>query len=75
MSKAALSAGLSHLLVAADVLRPGYWADSQIAVCGEVVQPENSPVEGSEEEEEDDPTYCPKCVRAAVRWNMQSVTT
>jgi len=59
----------SHLLVASDVLRPGYWADSQIAVCGAEVQPENSLVE--ESEEEDDPRYCQHCVRAAVRRNMR----
>ena len=66
MNEAAPPAGLAHLLVAADVLRPGYWADSQIAVCGEEVRPDNSPVE---EPEEDDPWYCQDCVRAAVRRN------
>ena len=61
------SGGVSHLLVAADVLRPGYWADSHIAVCGTEIHPGN----GQAVEVEEDPGYCPVCVRAAVRWNIR----
>jgi len=59
--------GVSHLLVAADVLRPGYWADSHITVCGMQVFPGDD----TAAEVEEDPGYCPVCVRAAVRWNIR----
>jgi hypothetical protein len=58
---------VSHLLVAADVLSPGYEASIQIAVCGVEVDPGST----TTVEAEDDPGYCPACVRAAVRWNTR----
>jgi hypothetical protein len=59
--------GVSHLLVARDVLGPEYWGASQIAVCGVEVHPGSDPMVTAEE----DPGYCPACVRAAVRWNTR----
>ena len=62
------AARVSHLLVADDALRAGSWGSSQVAVCGvEVVHP-GGPIAG---ETDEDPGYCPVCVRAAVRWNIR----
>jgi len=63
-------AGVSHLLVAADVLSPGYWGTSQVAVCGIEVDPASTTNVAVEE----DPGYCPVCGRAAVRWNIRRTT-
>ena len=57
------SEAFSHLLVAADVHS---WSDTHIAACGAEVRPDN----GTAEESGEDPGYCPKCIRAAVRWIM-----
>jgi hypothetical protein len=38
---------------------------TSVAVCGELVT--------SEPDGEEDPSYCPKCVRAAIRWCAQPV--
>ncbi len=48
-----------HLLPAGELFRQGYPSTS-VAVCGELVT--NGP-DGDE-----DPHYCPRCVRAALRW-------
>lgn len=48
-----------HLLPAGEVFLQGYPATS-VAVCGE-------PVTGAADSEED-PSYCPECVREALRW-------
>lgn len=63
-------AGVSHLLVAADALSAEYWGSSQIAVCGAEVHLGS----GTAVDAEEDPRYCPACVRAAVRWNSQGAT-
>jgi len=60
------AAAVLHLLVAADVLRPGSWGDNHIAVCGVELQPG-----GGAPGQVEDPVYCPACVRAAVRWNIR----
>jgi hypothetical protein len=62
-------ASVSHLLVAADVLSPGYENSSYIAVCGVEVDPDSP----TTVEVEEDPRYCPVCVRAAVRWSSRRV--
>jgi hypothetical protein len=51
-----------HLLPAGEVFRQGYPATS-VAVCGEPV------TSGADSEE--DPSYCPDCVREALRWCAQ----
>ena len=58
-------AGVSHLLVAADVLSPGYENSIDIAVCGVEVDPDSpTTVEVEVEVEvEEDPRYCPVCVK------------
>lgn len=53
------AAGVSHL-VAGDVLSVGRWEGTYVAVCGAVIQTATAG---------DDPRYCRKCVRAAVRWS------
>ena len=53
----------SHLLVAADALSERFRGGSLVAACGAVLDP------GVSAAEDDDPRYCPKWVRAAVRWN------
>ncbi|MGH3975003.1 MAG: hypothetical protein ACRDS9_16985 [Pseudonocardiaceae bacterium] len=53
-----------HLLPAGEVFRQGYPSTS-VAVCGELVT--------SEPDGENDPHYCPECVRAAIRWCAQPV--
>jgi hypothetical protein len=60
-------ADVSHLLVAHDALRTGYWGASHIAVCGIEIHPGSAA--GAEADE--DPRYCPACVRAAVRWSTR----
>lgn len=66
----ALPSGVSHLLVADDVLIPGRWG-SHITLCGQEVRRPNV--------EHDDPLdwpccrYCPECVREASRWSAESV--
>ena len=59
------SRGVSHLLVAADALSADRWGGSHIAVCGAQVHPASH----TAGEAEEDPRYCPTCVRAAVRWS------
>lgn len=54
------AASVSHLLVAADVLRFRRWEGTYVAVCGAVIQTATAG---------DDPRYCRKCVRATVRWS------
>lgn len=53
-----------HLLPAGEVFRQGYGSTS-VAVCGELVTRET--------DTENDPHYCPECVRAALRWCAQPV--
>ncbi|MGH3824146.1 MAG: hypothetical protein ACRDRA_15150 [Pseudonocardiaceae bacterium] len=48
-----------HLLTAGEAFRQGYPSTS-VAVCGELVT--------SGPDGENDPRYCPECVRAALRW-------
>jgi hypothetical protein len=55
-----LAAGVSHLLVADDVLAVGPQSSSFVAVCGAEVDTTNGAG--------DDLGYCPECVRAALRW-------
>jgi hypothetical protein len=52
-----------HLLPAGEHFRQGY-RSTPVAVCGE---PVTSGADG-----EDDPHYCPDCVREAIRWCAQS---
>ncbi len=47
-----------HLLPAGELFRQGYPSTS-VAVCGELVT--------SRPDSEEDPSYCPECVRAAIR--------
>ncbi|MGH3694923.1 MAG: hypothetical protein ACRDRX_13210 [Pseudonocardiaceae bacterium] len=49
----------AHLLPAGEAFRQGY-PSTPVAVCGE---PMTSAPGG-----EDDPHYCPECVRTAIRW-------
>ena len=65
--RAGSSVGVSHLLVATDVLSAGYWGSSQVAVCGAEIHPGGGTVMAADE----DPAYCPVCVRAAVRWSTR----
>lgn len=51
-----------HLLSAGEVFRQGYLSTS-VAVCGEPVT--------SAADSEEDPSYCPDCVREALRWCAQ----
>lgn len=51
-----------HLLPAGELFEQGY-PSTPVAVCGE---PVTSAPEG-----EDEPGYCPDCVREAVRWCAQ----
>ncbi|MGH3823349.1 MAG: hypothetical protein ACRDRA_11055 [Pseudonocardiaceae bacterium] len=51
-----------HLLPAGEVSRQGCPSTS-VAVCGEPVT--------SGSDSEDDPSYCPDCVREALRWCAQ----
>ncbi|MGH3825278.1 MAG: hypothetical protein ACRDRA_20930 [Pseudonocardiaceae bacterium] len=51
-----------HLFPAGEVFRG--WSTS-VAVCGELVT--------SEPGREEDPHYCPECVRAALRWCARPV--
>lgn len=39
-----------------------------MAVCGELVSNGSNGMDG-----EQDPSYCPDCVRAAIRWCVQPV--
>jgi hypothetical protein len=48
-----------HLLSAGEVFREGYPTTS-VAVCGEPVT--------SGLDSDEDPRYCPQCVRAAQQW-------
>jgi hypothetical protein len=54
-----------HLLPMGELFRQGYGESTSVAVCGELV---TSGVSGDE-----DPRYCPDCVREAIRWNAQPV--
>ena len=54
-----------HLLPLGELFRQGYGASTSVAVCGELV----TSVASSDE----DPRYCPDCVREAIRWNAQPV--
>jgi hypothetical protein len=58
----ALPEGLSHLLIADDVLSPGWIGSIQVAVCGTVV---TEPSGGT-----DDPRYRLRCVAEALRWSV-----
>lgn len=60
------SVSASHLLVAQDVLNASYWGSSQIALCGAEIHSGGAVIEAGE-----DPGYCQKCVRAAVRWSTR----
>lgn len=51
-----------HLLPAGELFRQGYPSTS-VAVCGELVT--------SKPDSEENPAYCPECVRAAIRWCAQ----
>jgi hypothetical protein len=53
----------SHLLAAGELFRQGYLGTS-VAVYGEPVT--------SGPDSEDDPSYCPDCVREVLRWCAQS---
>lgn len=48
-----------HLLPADEAFRQGY-ESTGVAVCGDLVT--------GEPDGENDPHYCPGCVRAAIRW-------
>ncbi len=52
-----------HLLPAGEHFQQGY-ASTPVAVCGELV----TSAPGGEEE----PRYCPECVREALRWCARS---
>jgi hypothetical protein len=52
-----------HLLSAEELFQQGY-GSTPVAVCGEPVT--------SAPDSEDDPRYCPDCVRAAIRWSAPS---
>lgn len=54
-----------HLLAAGEVFRQGC-GGALVAVCGEAVT--------SGPDGEEDPSYCPDCVRAAIRWCAQPET-
>jgi hypothetical protein len=53
----------AHLFPAEEVFRHGY-PSTLLAVCGELAD--------SGTDIEDDPRYCHECVRAALRWSVQS---
>jgi hypothetical protein len=55
-----------HLLAVGELFRQGYGGSTPVAVCGELVT--------SGTGEEDEPRYCPDCVREAIRWCAQPVT-
>ncbi|MGH3973050.1 MAG: hypothetical protein ACRDS9_06970 [Pseudonocardiaceae bacterium] len=57
--------GVVHLLPAGEAFWQGYPSTS-VAVCGEPVT--------NEPDGENDPYYCPACVRAAIRWCAQPGT-
>ncbi|MGH3775765.1 MAG: hypothetical protein ACRDRR_08510 [Pseudonocardiaceae bacterium] len=59
--RAALSAGVSHLLAADDALTPGRWG-AHITLCGQQVR---GPGAGAADH---DFRYCPACVAEAGRW-------
>lgn len=50
-----------HLVSAGGLFQLGYGFMSAVGVCGELV------TDGPDSEE--DPRYCPDCVRAAIRWS------
>lgn len=55
-----------HLLAAGEMFWQGYPC-TPVAVCGEPVT--NGP------DSEEEPTYCPECVRAAVQWCAQPMAS
>lgn len=55
-----------HLLAAGELFRQGYGANTAVAVCGKLV---TSGADGNE-----DPDYCPDCVREAIRRSAQPAT-
>ncbi len=59
----ALALGVVHLPAADELCQQGYGSMSAVAVCGELV---------TEETDDEDPRYCPQCVRAAIRWSTPS---
>lgn len=63
MSGAAIGGRAVHLLPAGEVFRQGY-PNTFVTVCGE-------PVMNAPDSEEEDPSFCPKCVRVALRWCAQ----
>jgi hypothetical protein len=54
--------GAVHLLPAGELFEQGY-PDTSMAVCGEPVD--------SKPTGENDPRYCPECVRATIRCSAQ----
>ncbi len=60
----ALALGVVPLLAAGELFQQGYGSMSAVAVCGELVTEET--------DGEEDPCYCPQCVRAAIRWSTPS---
>lgn len=56
-----------HLLLPArELFRAGYGTSTAVAVCGELVTDQT--------DGEEDPSYCPDCVRAAIQRNAQPPT-
>lgn len=58
-----------HLFSGDQLAEARYFPGGYVAVCGALLRPHSA--SGTDEE----PRYCPVCVRAAVRWNAEADTS